>query len=125
MIIRIKGNNEMVSTKLIEVMLQAGYACLNESYAAGFTSYVFTDDDFDFENRTVNGKRLRGILFYVAKYFIDNPRIISKDELEDEFWSESNVTLASEGGKVVEVTISKLRKFMDIENIRGVGWRLK
>lgn len=127
MIIQIKGKDKIVKTKLTEAMSLAGYNFISSSYKDGHTLYFFTDGnlDIDVENRTINGKRLPGKLFDIAKYFIDNPRIVSKEELEDKFWGDSHVNLASNGGKIVDVTISKVRKCIGIKNIHGVGWILK
>ena len=77
---------------------------------------------------------LRGILFDLLKYMLDNPgRVISRRELQDSpIWADSICTPAEEGGKTFDVNISKLRRIIEldpsdpqiIQSVRGVGWKL-
>ena len=92
----------------------------------------------DFERREVrrNGQiyRLRGLLFDLLKYFLDNAnRIISREELlRSPIWVDSVCSTPEDGGKTFDVNISKLRKIIEsdpakpqiITSVRGVGWQL-
>lgn len=92
----------------------------------------------DFERREVRrgGQiyQLRGILFDLLKYFLDNAnRIISRGELlKSPIWVDSVCSAPEEGGKTFDVNISKLRKIIDpnpakpqiITSVCGVGWKL-
>ena len=92
----------------------------------------------DFERREVhrNGKShpLRGLLFDLLKYFLDNPnRIISREELlRSSIWVDSVCSAPEDGGKTFDVNMSKLRKIIEpdpakpqiITSLRGAGWKL-
>jgi DNA-binding response OmpR family regulator len=92
----------------------------------------------DFERREVhrNGKShpLRGLLFDLLKYFLDNPnRIISREELlRSSIWVDSVCSAPEDGGKTFDVNMSKLRKVIEpdpakpqiITSLRGAGWKL-
>ena len=96
------------------------------------------DTVIDFARREVwcNGtnRRLPGILADLLKYFLQNPnRIISRDELlNSAIWSDSICSSAEDGGKTFDVSISKLRKIIEIhpakpqiiQSVRGRGWKL-
>lgn len=92
----------------------------------------------DFEQREVRrgGQiyQLRGLLFDLLKYFLDNAnRIISRGELlRSPIWVDSVCSAPEEGGKTFDVNIGKLRKILEsnpakpqiITSVRGVGWKL-
>jgi DNA-binding response OmpR family regulator len=99
---------------------------------------ILKDVVVDFERREVrrNGKsyQLRGLLFDLLKYFLDNPnRIISREELlRSPIWADSICSAPEDGGKTFDVNMSKLRKIIEpdpakpqiITSLRGVGWKL-
>lgn len=77
-------------------------------------------------------KKLRGITYELLKYFIENSnRVITRQELFDKFWYDSICTEPGDGGKTIDVTVSTLRKIIEIEpsrpaiieSVRGAGWK--
>ncbi len=66
--------------------------------------------------------------FDLLRYFLENPeRVIGRDELLDEVWSDGE----ERGGKTVNVAVNRLKKKIEsdpehpyIEAVRGVGYRL-
>jgi len=92
----------------------------------------------DFERREVRRSGqiypLRGLLFDLLKYFLDNAnRVISRGELlRSPIWVDSVCSIPEEGGKTFDVNVGKLRKIVEsnpakpqiITSVRGIGWKL-
>lgn len=77
--------------------------------------------------------KLNGTMYELLEYFICNhDRIVSREELaKSDIWYESICSEPGEGGKTIDVTVSKLRRIIEtkpnkpeiIESVRGKGWK--
>ena len=77
---------------------------------------------------------LCGRVTALLTYFMGHcDRVVTREELEQSpIWADSALTPASEGGKVIDMYIGKLRKLLQsnpkdkslLKTIHGVGWRL-
>ena len=84
-----------------------------------------------FCNGTV--RRLPVLAVDLLKYFSKNcDRVISREELLESIWSDRCVSFPKEGGKTIDMAVSKLRKLIEpdpanpqiIVAVRGMGWKL-
>ena len=90
--------------------------------------------DLDRKEVSLNGSTytLKGVVEKLLEYFLENPnRVISRDELiRSPIWDNSVCFPGQDGGKAIDMTVSKLRKVIGpsrsqvIMTVPGRGWVL-
>ena len=104
----------------------------NISSATPSTVYKIGDYEFDYPNLSLRQNGDENTLTQreadLLKLFIENPnKVLKRSDILKELWGEDDYFL----GRSLDVFISRLRKYLKndnslkIENIHGVGFRLK